>query len=48
MNWQRRITTDPRIAGGKPAIKGTRVPVQVVLGALSGGDSIEEVAKGTD
>jgi len=37
------ITTDPRIQGGKPVIQGRRVPVELVLGQLGGGMSIELV-----
>jgi uncharacterized protein (DUF433 family) len=40
-----RITIDPEIRHGKPVIKGTRVPVDVVLGSLAGGMSIEEVCE---
>ena len=40
-----RIVINPRIMGGKPVIKGTRVPVQVVVGALAGGMSAAEVCK---
>ena len=39
-----RITVDPTIKGGKPVIKGTRVPVEVILGHLAAGDSVETVA----
>jgi len=46
MAWQDRITIDPEIMGGKPVIKGTRVPVQVVVGSLAGGSTIEEVCEG--
>jgi len=38
-----RIQIDPRICHGKPAIRGTRVLVSTILGALGGGDSIEDV-----
>jgi uncharacterized protein (DUF433 family) len=38
-----RIDINPEICHGKPVIKGTRVLVANVLGALSGGDSIEVV-----
>jgi uncharacterized protein (DUF433 family) len=31
--------------GGKPVIKGRRVPVQIIVGALAGGDSIEQVCQ---
>jgi uncharacterized protein (DUF433 family) len=43
--FEDRITIDPEIRHGKPVIKGTRVPVDIVLGSLAGGMSIEEVAK---
>lgn len=40
-----RITTNPKIMHGKPVIRGTRVPVDVILGSLVGGMSYEEVEK---
>ena len=38
-----RIEINPNVCHGRPVIKGTRVLVSQVLGALSGGDSIETV-----
>jgi uncharacterized protein (DUF433 family) len=38
-----RIQIDPQVCHGKPVIRGTRVLVSTILGALAGGDSIEEV-----
>jgi uncharacterized protein (DUF433 family) len=38
-----RICIDPGICHGKPVIRGTRVLVSTVLGALAGGDSFEDV-----
>ena len=38
-----RIEINPAICHGKPVVRGTRVMVSQVLGALSGGDSIEDV-----
>jgi len=38
-----RIVIDPKTCHGKPVIRGTRTPVTVVLGALAGGDSFEQV-----
>lgn len=38
-----RIEINPNVCHGQPVIKGTRVPVSQVLGALSGGDSLEDV-----
>ena len=40
-----RITTNPKIMHGKPVIKGTRVPVDVILGSLVGGMGYEEIEK---
>ena len=36
-----RITSDPEICGGAPCIKGTRIPVHIVLSHLAAGDSQE-------
>ena len=44
-NWQKRITIDPGIQGGKPVIKGTRVAVQIIVGGLAGGMTVEEVCR---
>ncbi len=37
------IVSELNILAGKPVIKGTRVPVELVLGKLAGGMSVEEV-----
>jgi uncharacterized protein (DUF433 family) len=38
-----RIVVDETIKFGKPIIQGTRVPVDLVLGKLAGGMTIDEV-----
>jgi len=38
-----RIIIDKKIMHGKPVVKGTRVPVEVVVGSLAGGMGYEEV-----
>ena len=38
-----RIEMNPAVCHGKPVVKGTRVLVSQILGALSGGDSIQDV-----
>jgi uncharacterized protein (DUF433 family) len=38
-----RIALDPQICHGKPVIRGTRVPVSIVLGSLAGGVTFAEV-----
>lgn len=34
-----RIEINPRVCGGRPVIKGTRIPVDVILGQLSENES---------
>lgn len=38
-----RITVDPAVQFGKPVIVGTRVPVEVIVGNIAGGMTVEEV-----
>ena len=38
-----RIKSDPNICGGVPCIKGTRIPVNVILGHLAAGDDVETI-----
>ena len=38
-----RITMAPDVMQGKPVIRGTRVPVAIVVGSLAGGMSFEEI-----
>ena len=33
------VTVDPAVMGGVPVIKGTRVPVEIVVGSLAAGDT---------
>ena len=40
-----RVVVDPQIRSGKPIIKGTRVPVELVVAKLAGGMSAEDVAE---
>ena len=39
-----RISIDPKICHGKPCIRGTRVPVFVILDALASGMTYEEIS----
>lgn len=43
-----RIVVDEKVAFGKPVIKGTRVPVELVIGQLAGGMTYEEVMRQYD
>lgn len=42
------IAVDENVRFGKPVIKGTRVPVDLVLGKLAGGMNVEELMAGYD
>jgi len=37
------IDINPEICGGKPVIKGTRIPVKIILELLANGWDIEEI-----
>lgn len=41
-----RIEIDPRVCNGTPVVRGTRMPVAVVLEHLSAGESWESVLAG--
>lgn len=38
-----RITADPSIFGGKPVIRGLRIPVELILALLAAGESAEAI-----
>lgn len=38
-----RVSIDPQVCHGKPVIRGTRVLVSTILGALAGGDSAGQI-----
>jgi len=40
-----RIVVDEKVAFGKPVIRGTRVPVALLVGKLAGGMTVGEVAE---
>lgn len=40
-----RITTDPKVCHGQACVKGTRIPVFVVLDALATGMSVDQIIK---
>ena len=45
MDWRSRVTTDPAICHGQACIKGTRVPVSVVLDNLAAGMTASEIVR---
>ncbi len=43
-----RVVIDAAICHGKPTIRGTRVPVAIVVGSLAGGMTFDEVQREYD
>jgi len=43
MKYTDYIVRDPKICGGQPVIKGTRVLLRVILASLADGDSVETI-----
>lgn len=45
MNWYNYISVDPNICHGKACVKGTRIPVSVILDNLAAGIENDELMK---
>lgn len=43
VEWKQYIVSEPEILRGKPRLKGTRIPVGLVLGCLAAGKTAEEI-----
>jgi uncharacterized protein (DUF433 family) len=43
VDWKKHVASDPEILRGKPRLKGTRIPVSLVLGYLAAGKSAEDI-----
>lgn len=43
MNWKERLSADPAICHGKVCIKGTRIPVSVILDNLAAGETPQRI-----
>ena len=43
MNWKEHISSDPTIMFGKMVIKGTRIPVEVILEKLAAGNTFDDL-----
>jgi len=44
-NFLERIIIDPEIMAGKPVIRGTRIPVDLLIKLVAQGLSLEEIIK---
>ena len=40
-----RIVSDVSICGGEPCVRGTRIPVRVVLSHLAAGDTVDHMLR---
>ena len=45
VNWKDHIVSTPDVLRGKPRIKGTRIPVSLILGYLASGSTSDEIIK---
>lgn len=43
IDWKDRVVIGPEIHHGDPCIKGTRIPVSVIVGSVADGMSVSEV-----
>ena len=43
INWRDYIVSTPDTMRGKPRLKGTRIPVSLILGYLAAGYTTEEI-----
>lgn len=43
MDYNQRIVRDPKICGGEPVIKGTRVTLRTILASLAEGATVDEI-----
>ena len=40
-----RINVDPKVLAGKPVVKGTRIPVYLILNLLAKGEALQDILK---
>ena len=45
LDYRSRIVRDPKICGGEPVVKGTRVTVRTILASLAEGVSADVILK---
>lgn len=45
MNWREHIESNPGVLRGKPCVKGTRIPVALILGYLAAGRDAAAILK---
>jgi uncharacterized protein (DUF433 family) len=45
MRYKNFISQDPKVCFGKPVIKGTRIPIYILVGMLAEGIEVKEIAE---
>jgi uncharacterized protein (DUF433 family) len=45
MTYQDHIARDPHVCGGQPVVRGTRVPLRVILAHLARGATAEDIVQ---
>ncbi len=45
VDWKNHVVSTPDVLRGKPRIKGTRIPVSLILGYLAMGNTSEEIIR---
>ena len=40
------LVADAAVCGGQVCVKGTRIPASLILGAMAGGDTIDDLLRG--
>ncbi len=43
IDWHTFISVDPEIHHGEPCIKGTRIPVSIIVGSVADGMSFDKI-----
>jgi uncharacterized protein (DUF433 family) len=45
MDWRKYVYSDFKIMMGKPVIRGTRIPVELILEKIAAGETFEQLLK---
>ncbi len=45
IDWRERVVIDPDIHHGEPCIRGTRIPVTMIVGSLADGMSFADILR---
>ena len=43
ISWQQHVVSDAEVHHGEPCIKGTRIPIAIIVGSLADGMTFDEI-----